>query len=488
VALAPFFDRVYGAVGGHLSVSRESLISALSEVNILITCGEYPSANDRWIAEMCMNLASRLYPRISISAPTQFAEHLRQLASQINPEIEFSDASRRTHSLCVGASSDGTGIYPVASGWVAQVRHSPGESSTVENPFSSAASAAIACAELFRDVFMGKGAGRDVSLSLLDFGVSAGLGVELGQHDLGDVLFVGVGAVGNAAVWALSRSAKLEGRLLLVDSEEITLSNLQRYVLAGSMDVDIAKVKLAKRHLDRCRIRCERFRVTLEQFAEKHKNRRFKNLCISVDNVAARRAAQALLPKLVLNGWTGDRSLGASWHVLSRDAACLACLYHPHGQGLSAVEQAAKALGLSNERAAMLWVAHLPLTQDDIDCAAKALQVPVEKLLPWQNKTLGDFYTDVVCGAVPIDVGGLGRVETVPLAHQSVLAGVLMAAELVKRNSAQLMQISNSEPLVTWDDILKPPPTLWTRPRAREQGCICGDVDYQEIYRKHWEA
>ena len=194
-----------------------------------------------------------------------------------------------------------------------------------------------------------------------------------------------------------------------------------------------------------------------------------------------------MLPKLVLNGWTGDRALGASWHLFSRDTACLACLYHPHGQGLSAVDQAARALGLSIERATLLWVSHLPLSSDDISTAAKSLQVPIEVLLPWQNRTLGEFYTDVVCGAVPIEVGGLGRVETVPLAHQSVLAGVLMAAELIKRNTP-LSEISQPEPLVTWDDVLKQPPVLWTRPRARELGCICGDPDYQEVYCKKWKT
>jgi len=41
-----------------------------------------------------------------------------------------------------------------------------------------------------------------------------------------------------------------------------------------------------------------------------------ETICISVDNASTRRAAQALLPKLIINGWTGDQSLGASWHVL----------------------------------------------------------------------------------------------------------------------------------------------------------------------------
>ena len=99
---------------------------------------------------------------------------------------------------------------------------------------------------------------------------------------------------------------------------------------------------------------------------------------------------------------------------------------------------------------------------------------------------MGDLYTDVVCGAVPLDLGGVGRVETVPLAHQSVMAGALMAAELVKRTQPKLSALSQAEPLVSWDDVLQTPPPIWRKPRAREAGCICGDHVYQNVYHKKW--
>lgn len=207
---------------------------------------------------------------------------------------------------------------------------------------------------------------------------------------------------------------------------------------------------------------------------------------VSVDNVDGRRSAQALLPRLVVNGWTGDQALGASWHVFSRDAACLACLYHPHRQGSSAVEQAAKALGLSHDRTALLWVSRQPLSSDDIKAVAKSLGVKESALKPWRSKSLGDIYTDVVCGAVPLDVTGVGKIETVPLAHQSALAGILMAAELLKRTQPELASLAQPEPLISWDDILRPPPPIWGKPRAREKGCICGDPDYQSVYRRKW--
>jgi hypothetical protein len=127
------------------------------------------------------------------------------------------------------------------------------------------------------------------------------------------------------------------------------------------------------------------------------------------------------------------------------------------------------------------------MTDEDLRTAALHLGVQEAVLEPWRGKILGDLYTDVVCGAVPLDVTGVGRVETVPLAHQSALAGILMAAELVKRTNAALTNLSQADPLVAWDDILRPPPGMWTKPRPREPGCICGDIDYQEVYRRKWE-
>jgi len=435
---------------------------------------------------MVTNLLARLYPRIAISGTASQATELRKLARQINPDIEFETDSPGTTSICIGSAKLPDAIFPTSSGWVARVDHASAQPSGQDNPYGAGAAASLACAELFRRVFVKTGAERDFKMSLLDFGDETGSELPLKSSNLGDVVFAGVGAVGNAALWALSRDTKLKGHLWLVDAEDLTLLNLQRYVLGTDADVSRSKVRLAKQLFQGTRLTAEACQTALEQFAELRNGIDIPTICISVDNVEARREAQALLPRLVVNGWTGDEALGASWHVLSRDAACLACLYQPHGQGPSATEQAARALGLSFERATLLWISRQPMTDEDFQTIGQHLGVGETTLEPWRAKSLGDLYTDVVCGAVPLDVTGVGRVETVPLAHQSALAGILMAAELVKRTNPRLAAVAQAEPLVSWDDILRPPPTLWVRPRPRETGCICGDPDYQAVYRRKW--
>jgi hypothetical protein len=411
---------------------------------------------------------------------------LKQLALRINPNIEFKQNSPGPTSICVGSAKCADAILPSSSGWVACLSHARTQRSGPENPYAAGAAASLACAELFRRIFLKTGTERDVKISLLEFGSKAGSDLALKSVNLRDVVFAGVGAIGNAAIWAFARHSKLKGHVWLVDSEDLTLFNLQRYVLGTDADISRSKVQLAQQTLSGTALAIDVRQTSLEQFADERKGIDIPTICISVDNVETRRSAQALLPRLIVNGWTGDQALGASWHALSRDAACLACLYQPRGQGLSATEQAARALGLPVERAAFLWVSRQPMTDDDLKAAAQHLGVGETDLGPWRGKPLGDLYTDVVCGAVPLDVTGLGRVETVPLAHQSALAGFLMAAELVKRTSRGLSVLAQTESLVSWDDVLRPPPTIWTKPRSRESGCICGDSDYQDIYRKKW--
>jgi hypothetical protein len=345
----------------------------------------------------------------------------------------------------------------------------------------------LACAELFRRIFLKAKPERDLAVSLLNFSSKKGGDLAPRARNLGNVVFAGVGAIGNAALWAFARDKQLKGHLWLVDAEDLTLSNLQRYVLGTNADVSRSKVQMAKQILHQTSLTVETWQTTLEKFAESRKGIDIPTICISVDNIESRRAAQALLPKLIVNGWTGEQALGTSWHVLSRDAACLACLYQPHGQGPSAIEQAARALGIAVERATLLWVTRQPMSDADLKTAADHLGVVEETLQPWRGKVLGDLYTDVVCGTVPLDITGVGRVETVPLAHQSALAGILMAAELVKRTNVQFTAMAQTEPLIAWDDVLRPPPAIWAKPRPREPGCICGDEDYQAVYKKKWK-
>ena len=451
-----------------------------------IACSLRPRLNDIWIAELTTNLLSRLYPKLSITGPPTLCASLRSLALSINPQIEFSEFADTTLTIGCGLIHAPGAIHASATGWVANTSNEPLLTEGPPNPYASGAAATFAAAQLFRRIFLQRPVESPVSVSLINFDAHTGSDLPIRNLNVGSVLFVGIGAVGNGALWAMSRDLKTRGRLRILDPEIVELSNLQRYALATLASVGSSKVAMAEGAMASTKFAIEVYQTSLERFIDPEDYRCTPTIAVSVDNADGRRAAQGLLPRTVVNGWTGENALGASWHEFSRDSACLACLYHPRGQGASAVDQAAKAFGLSVDRTALLWITHQPLSDADIESASKTLGVSITALRPWKGKSLGELYTDVACGAVPLDVTGVGKIETVPLAHQSVLAGILMAVELLKRTSKKLGSLSQIEPLVAWDNILQPPPALWLRPRAREPGCICGDQDYQFTYKKKW--
>jgi hypothetical protein len=489
MALAEFFDRIYGAVGAHLTISRENLEAKLSGTIVGFAFADSPSETESDIADLSLNLIARLYPNVAVMGPEEAVKRAKQSIRKINPQIDFFDEAPVEFTITTNASLvNSDRIHAAASGWVAVCGPEFHCSNPISNPLACGFAACLACAELFRRVFLDLRGSRTTAVSLLNFDDGTGADLSVPEINVSELYFAGLGAVANGCMWALARLPQLHTTAHLIDHERVEKSNLQRYVLTDRKSVGKWKTTLVEDYLRRnSSISVSSHRALFENFLDQHIDLRIENLCVSVDNVSTRRTAQAVLPRTVFNGWTGEGSLGASWHRMSLPSACLACLYHPHGIGVSATEQAARALALSPERAADLWVTRKPLTDDDLVNAAKGLGVELAALRRWRGRTLGELYTDVVCGSAPIDysVAGQARTEVVPLAHQSVMAGLLLLAEVLKRNS-ELEQFAQAEPLVAWENVLREPPQIWVRPRAKELGCICQDDDYLDVYGKIW--
>lgn len=490
MALARFFSRVYASAGGILSLSRETL-----ETHVGATCvgvrldSQFASdGNARNTAELIVNLVSRLYGDLHLDGPSEWVDEAAAVARAINPSICL-DSKTPTHTIVVGNQrwTEDT-IYVRSDGWVARILAAPtDEPPGAANPIAAGAAGAIAVAELFRRVFrdfVPELPFEDINVSLLDFSRDAGARDALSVAAVGPVGLIGVGAVANAAVWTLSKLNRLEGVVTLVDSELIDLSNLQRYILAFDRDENAIKVALASAALERTGVTVVPLQLALEHAADRGVP---ETLVVSVDNVEARRVVQALLPRLAINGWTSVSGLGASWHYFGNAGPCLACGYHPRGEVPGQFEVIADAFGLSKERVGILWVTNAGLAPPDLDLIAKKLDVRRKSLNRWGGKRIQDLYRDVQCGSVPLDFSkAKGRVEAVPLAHQSALAGVLMAGELIKQTNPELRARSQRHPLIVWDEVLRPAPGFWTQQRDKQAGCICSDEVYASRYARKW--
>jgi hypothetical protein len=496
MALAPFFSRTYSAVGAHLGITREELENVLSDRLIGIHLGKActTEGNEKWIAELLVNLLARLYPTLSISGHDNACENISKIARAINPDINIRCSPKNASvTVYVGNNTTKDNSFSVgSSGWVAHIgKKLKYKTGGPLNPYSAGAAAALAAWRVFQTIFKLKKplhlALPDISLSLLDYRTTSGKSDSLPSVHLGEVAVAGIGAVGNPAVWAWARHTGLTGELHLIDPEDVELSNLQRYCLPFHKDVGMGKVQLAERELLNSKLTHKLWPCSLEDFAENYDGiAKLPSICVSVDNIEGRRTAQALLPRLVINGWTSDNGLGASWHRFLGHSACLGCLYHPKGISLSQTELAAQALGIPHDQLSMLWVTEKPLDTDVIKTVESHLSLSTGQLADWTGKRVQDVYSGVICGQVGIDFSGIGRVATVPLAHQSVLAGILMAAELVKRSDPALASKSQTEPLIIWDDVMRTPPKYWVANRLKEPECFCTDRVYQDVFKEKW--
>jgi hypothetical protein len=303
--------------------------------------------------------------------------------------------------------------------------------------------------------------------------------------DLGRVAFCGVGAVGSAALWVLSKDRILSGVAHLIDPQSGELSNMQRYVLLMVRNYSRKKVAVAATWLKRTRIDVVQHATTLQQLV-RNSRLEFETICASPDDIVTRRVAQAVLPRTIMNACTNDKGgLAASWHQLDRNGACLACLYHPVAKQRGRAELLADVLGLDPRDVSELLLSGRPLSPQDLGAITSHLRLEPAVTADWAGKPISAIQA-AMCGAADIDLTGRGRVDSVPLAHQSVLAGILMATELVKRTSPQLSEKSQRENLIAWDDVTGPPPEQWTRGRRRVPGCICSDPVYQSAYNEKW--
>lgn len=109
---------------------------------------------------------------------------------------------------------------------------------------------------------------------------------------------------------------------------------------------------------------------------------------------------------------------------------------------------------------------------------------PLEALLPFEGRSIHDLYVEGFCGGAVIPLGEAGRPPQdfhVPLAHQSAVAGVLLAAALVRSALGADPPITSATGL----NVLEAVGTDLAQPmRGRRDGrCLCDDVVFCEAYR-----
>lgn len=487
MALADYFRRsavaASQALGGY---DEDALAAALDNATVEIAIGESLAAGEgRALADLTVRLLARLYPRILITGTN--TDELRDLAIAINPNIDIVDTGA-THSIVIGdaPASGNSVLYAGADGWLA--RHSttqPRPLGDTTNPFGAGAAACIAASNLFRCILLPP-AHHDLDTDLT-FDTRGATAVPHTSPDTAipdSTVLIGVGAIGNAALWALD-TGEYTGTLHIVEPETVALSNLQRYVLTRRADEHARKVDL----IDNDRLKIERHPTTWEQFVADH-GTRWERVLVAVDSREGRHHTQASLPKWILNSWTQHGDLGVSTHPWT-DGGCLSCLYLPTGVSPNEDELLATTFGLPHaifgQQLRVILQANAPAPTDLLVQIADNLGIEHDIVLAYQDQPLRELYRGI-CGGAVIPLSRLGQPDHnvhVPLAHQSALAGILLAARLINdlgtSTDIRTATTTRLNPLASVG-------SETTQPLAKDQRgiCICQDPDYQDAWAAKW--
>jgi len=498
MALARFFPRVAnGAAAVLAGFDAEDFARTLmaQRVELAFDRNAAGTTEGRASLDLCVRLLARLYPVIQITGLgaglTRRRAKLVDLARRINPAIQIDIDRAPTARIVVGetAAPGEHVVYGGSDGWICRLcTTGPVGCGTSENPLGAGAAACLANANVFRAIFRDQlpaaEPDKEVAWSLWDHTVGKAATSQPGQvrPDLGRLALVGAGAIGNGTLWALARYGGLKGVLDVIDPEPVDVSNLQRYVLALDADETAAKVDLASREAAGSDLVVEPHGIAFDQYLAQQGHTALACAAVALDTAQERIRVQGALPGRILNSWTQGGDLGVSRHHFG-DGPCLACLYMSREPRASDDERVAEAIGLPEPEHRM-QIRHLlttgaPVGEEFIRLVAERLNVAADRLLPFSGEALRTFYADAICGGLIIGRKGDPQ-KQVPLAFQSTLAGVMLAAEIVADAAGRPWADVRNKTVV---DVLRPLGSWLNLPVARvapdaPARCLCHDADF----------
>lgn len=391
------------------------------------------------------------------------------------------------------------------------------------HPLAWLAAGAVGMAELFRSVFAdelgprGRVSAQPGRLDLLtpprrDIAPPAGDGDPNLREDaepvhLGDVYLIGAGAIGQAAAYALGH-VNVTGVLHIVDPESVALSNLQRYLLTDSNSVDKVKVTQLREALTQPNPLTTAptsldVRPHQARWGDHPQHLQADQVLVALDTARDRITVAATEPRHAYNAWTQVADLGWSRHENFGTQPCLACLYYPDRARPSEHEVIGEALRQHPLRTLAYLIYNIPIGFPLPGLPALAELSPpagsdtwltrplIEDLIStgivdqaaremWSAVTIGALYRDGICAGGLLPVGDVPGEVLVPLAHQSALAGIMLAAELLWSRSLTWARRRDTN-IEHRYDVLRGLPQVVSRPRQRTPHCLCSDPEYLAV-------
>nr|WP_166309102.1 ThiF family adenylyltransferase [Bradyrhizobium sp. 2S1]MCK7664827.1 ThiF family adenylyltransferase [Bradyrhizobium sp. 2S1] len=248
--------------------------------------------------------------------------------------------------------------------------------------------------------------------------------------DIGHAYLAGAGAIGNGFLWA-ARHLDFRGTLDIADDDDVSSGNLNRQIWFTKDDIGLPKADrlaaLAQGSFPRLKLIPRRLR--LQDLPEKSNGPWLERLFVAVDSRRARRIIQREFPGEVFDASTTDiREVVIHHHKQPTLHACLSCIYEADQEEFTREHHIAEHLGVSAEEVRSERIS---------DPAAKKIAARIPNLEA--SALVGIAYDTLfkqLCGEGTLQ-SLEGRRIVAPFAFVSVLAGTLLALEVLRRRGAK---------------------------------------------------
>jgi hypothetical protein len=297
--------------------------------------------------------------------------------------------------------------------------------------------------------------------------------------NIGRSYLAGAGAIGNGFLWA-ARHLNVHGQLDIADDDFVSSGNLNRQIWFTKADINLPKA-------ERLALNAQGYFSNLSLVPRKQRLQELSEKCagpwlgrtfVAVDSRRARRKIQNEFPGEVFDASTTDiREVVIHYHKQPTGTACLSCIYETDKEEASREQHIADHLGVSLAE----------VRQERISAiSAERIAQRMPKLDP--VGLVGVAYDTLfkqLCGESELKTLE-GRRVVAPFAFVSVMAGTLLALEMVRRigvgeskKNFNYWRVSPWHPPLRRRQIIRP---------AEPECEFCGDPILKSVNAALWKS
>lgn len=513
-------DRTETALESLLEGEAEEGLAAVTDRQVTLRVAQPGNENCQHALFTVLNLFTRLHPVIGevavavareadrdvyvpgVKAGT-VGEAVDELAELIDSPVtvrqsDYSDNDADT-SLHLGAGTSDATVSIGSNGWLVHVATDGTHTrfSDQGNPVGSYAAACMGVAEVFKALlreYVGEEniQGRvmpieDTTFSTYDYTVNPAnpenpdLPSVVNLHNLN---VIGVGAGGGALVQTLSALDAVRGTIRLVDSDEVSSSNLNRYIWAYRRDVGAMKSEVGKQVVVEAHpaltFAVKSYSQPYIAFTEEVDEAALELVVSAVDTVRAREQIQWDLPEMILDASTNQAGDYVVLCVAFGEGQCLACKHQGRQDGVKReMAVLSDQIGLDTDTLVDMNTDNAAFTPNEVDTIAGYVDGSADITIPEPGERFSDWFRQH-CGH--LDLGGADM--EVPVPFLPVTAGVLLAGEVIKQRHFPEAQVDNR---FTHNMLGVPVEGMHGFTNAHPDCGICGDPDAVDRYDQKWE-